>query len=395
MHPPAPLPLHGPGYHPGRGIVPVDFHAAGASAPARLSAERRRYVLVDALRGLSALGVMTYHFGTGDLERPLSIALSSYATRLFEHGWIGVHVFFTLSGFVIAHSIGRREMTWTRALRFVFRRQVRLDPPYWFAIAAGTAIPLLWRMHLRGDHRFVPGPRLILAHVLYLYDLLGMRPINDVFWSLAIEVQFYLVFVLLLAFGRRVPRVLPWLLTASAIQSLRWTLAWAFPHAWCTQHWYLFALGALVAWALDGRTRAWLPALLSVACIAAGARFDRLEPVAGGLVALLLLVAGLRGSLGTWLSARPLQFLGAVSYGVYLLHNFVGSQTRWLLGGRFRPGTPGGATGILVSAVLASILVAWGLHRTIEGWSIRMAARIRWDRDTAPPPAPTEGPPER
>src|SRR5205823_2905533 len=98
---------------------------------------------------------------------------------------------------VIAHSIGRHEMTWPRALRFIARRQVRLDPPYWCAMAIATAIAFAAYHAHPETPRFVPGPGDILAHVFYVYDLLGLHPIVAVFWSLAIEVQFYLVFVLI------------------------------------------------------------------------------------------------------------------------------------------------------------------------------------------------------
>src|SRR5438067_2034 len=180
---------------------------------------KKRYVFVDGIRGLAAVAVMLYHLGTGDLERLLARVLSSRVTALFERGWIGVHVFFAISGFVIAHSLGRHEMTMRRALRFSLRRQVRLDPPYWCAIAVGIAIPFIAHLARPSTSHWIPSFGDVVAHVFYVNDLLGTPAISWVFWSLAIEVQFYLLFVLVLLFFRRAPRVLPWIVASSALAS--------------------------------------------------------------------------------------------------------------------------------------------------------------------------------
>lgn len=342
-----------------------------------------RYAFVDGLRGLAAVSVMLFHLGTGDLRRPLAAELTPRLPAALGYGWLGVHVFFVLSGFVIAHSIGRNTMTARSALRFVLRRQVRLDPPYWCAIAVGVAFAVGARALRPGVPRFVPGPRDVVAHVLYVYDLLGLPGISAVFWSLAIEVQFYLLFVLVLWLLRSLPRLVPWVVLATAIASLHWALTWRYPHAWFTQHWYLFAMGVLVSWTLDRRVHACLPIGLGIAFVVFGLRNDRLEPVAGGVVAGLLLLAGWRGALGRWLAARPLQFLGVVSYGIYLFHTPFAGSLHLGLARLVSPTTLRGALVILTAQIGVTLGVAWLLHRTVEGWAIRLAGRIRWQEPRA------------
>lgn len=339
---------------------------------------RQRYAFVDGLRGLAAVSVMLFHLGTGDLRAPLSAALSRVSVAAFGYGWIGVHVFFTLSGFVIAHSLGRTHLSLASAARFSLRRQVRLDPPYWCAIAIGVALSLVAARLRPSVPRFLPSAKDVVAHVFYAYDLLGRPGISSVFWSLCIEVQFYLLFVLVLLVLQRWRLVLPWALAGSAVASLHWTVTWRYPHAWFTQHWYLFALGALVRWSQLGRAWPGLPALLAVVYVAVGVHHDRLEPVAGGLVAGALLVAHARDALGTWLAARPLQFCGTISYGIYLFHTPFAGPVHAGLARVVDPRRPLGALVIVVAQLAVAVGAATLLHRTVEGWAIRMAERIRF-----------------
>jgi peptidoglycan/LPS O-acetylase OafA/YrhL len=354
-----------------------------------MSAPSKRYVFVDGIRGLAAASVMLYHLGTGDLAPHLARVLSRHAIWFFERGWIGVHVFFAISGFVIAHTIAHaigHEMTPRRALRFSLRRQVRLDPPYWCAIALGVAIPFIGNLAHPGLH-WVPSLRDVALNALYVNDLLGTPAISWVFWSLAIEVQFYLLFVLVLALFRRAPSLLPWIVAASAIASLHWSLAWRFPHAWFTQHWYLFALGALTRWATmrDRRAHPALSLTLAAIFIACGVHYGRLEPLAGGVVCASLHLAAWRDGLSRWLGARPLQFLGATSYGIYLFHTPFAGPVRVAFDAFFGAPTIVGAFAVFFAQIAVTLLAAALLHRTIEGWAMRLSSRIRWHDDPVSP----------
>ncbi len=104
-------------------------------------------------------------------------------------------------------------------------------------------------------------------------------------------------------------------------------------------------------------------------------------PVGGGLVAsgtaALILFGGLRGRLYDWLSPRPLQFLGTVSYSLYLIHVpivavLLGVQTRLsVLSGDVA------AFAMFVGAAGLSVAAAWGMYLLVEHPSIRLAGRLR------------------
>jgi peptidoglycan/LPS O-acetylase OafA/YrhL len=86
----------------------------------------RRYEALDGLRGVAAVGVMLYHVG-GWTGRPW----------LVSHGYLAVDFFFCLSGFVLAHAYGRREIGW---LGFLRQRLVRLWPLIALTMLAGAAV---------------------------------------------------------------------------------------------------------------------------------------------------------------------------------------------------------------------------------------------------------------
>lgn len=96
-----------------------------------------RYVFVDALRGLASLGVLLAHMVVNGMSKDtLQTLLPTWFQEFCFNGQFGVEVFFVLSGFVIALSLSQKPLSKTRALNFVLRPQIRLDPPYFVALVA-------------------------------------------------------------------------------------------------------------------------------------------------------------------------------------------------------------------------------------------------------------------
>ena len=95
---------------------------AGGAMPPR----GRRVEILEPLRGLAALAVAWFHFtnATGLLPEGWLRASGRY-------GWLGVEVFFVISGFIIPYSLFNAGYRFPRhAGRFILKRIVRLDPPY-------------------------------------------------------------------------------------------------------------------------------------------------------------------------------------------------------------------------------------------------------------------------
>jgi hypothetical protein len=357
------------------------------TSPAATPTARPRLAFIDALRGLAAVSVMLYHFCTGGLSLPaLRDGLPELVVGALGHGWLGVQTFFVLSGFVIAYAIGDRPVTPRGAALFALRRQVRLDPPYWASIvfAAGHA----WRRKLLwGGDRTAPSATDILANVLYLQEILQVRAVQAVYWTLCIEVQLYLTFAVMLAALDRharaaatvAPRVLTaWVVFVTGAWSLDAALLWRARTAWVITHWYLFAMGVCTWYALAGHLpRGALLAGLLGASIASF-QFDRIEPAVGAAVAAVVYLVGRRDALATLLSGRVWQWLGRLSYSVYLVHTVAGAISRGMLRRPWLERSVGGVAVIVVCAMSLSFALAWLLHVTVERRAIAWASRIRW-----------------
>lgn len=164
-----------------------------------------RFVFIDALRGLAALSVVLFHAVEGH-HIPELFGRLPYGLQIgLENGNLGVAIFFVLSGFVIAHSLYDQKMNISLLGRFTLRRSLRLDPPYWFAIALTIGLSMLGSLVVKDRSIETYSLGQVAAHLLYLQDILGYQNINSVFWTLCFEIQFYLVFAILLAVGRNDP----------------------------------------------------------------------------------------------------------------------------------------------------------------------------------------------
>jgi len=338
-----------------------------------------RLAFLDALRGCAALWVVLYHVHAGGQAKEALTALPTLVrTVLFDGGHFGVPVFFVLSGFVIAHSIGNDRVDARYVGRFALRRAIRLDIPYWAAIALTLAL-LELKLAVSGVSILRRhDTSAVLAHMFYLQEFLGLRDINPVFWTLTYEIQFYLLFCALLAVAHRsgVRRLMiPF--TLAAATAIVWPL---FPalhlRGLSLSQWHGFLLGAFAAWVVSGtlpmRWFALYAALLVGTWTVSG---EDVTLVCLATVIMILLVDR-AGGLATWLAARPLQFLGRISYSLYLLHVPI-SGAAFHVTTRVLGGSPL-AAGVSIGAVLlinlgAAQIFWWATERP----SIALARRMR------------------
>lgn len=222
---------------------------------------QQRFTFVDGLRGRAALAVVLFHAGEGQHIGHLLAELPPWFREGIGKGYLGVPVFFVLSGFVIAHTLFEKPMTLRSFGHFTLGRSLRLDPPYWAAIAATIAFATVASIMVTGRQTEVYSVQQLAAHVLYLQEITGHRKINSVFWTLCLEIQFYLVYAGLLWLagsepsrphqGRRIAAIL----IGAGFISLLWPLGLgpSLHYALFPPLWHGFLLGAGAYWAARKR----------------------------------------------------------------------------------------------------------------------------------------------
>jgi peptidoglycan/LPS O-acetylase OafA/YrhL len=161
--------------------MPMIFEASAPSVPAAAPSPTRHYLALDGLRGVAAIGVVTYH-------------ICGYFRLGFApaHAYLAVDFFFMLSGFVIAHAYDRRLASGFGVLGFLAVRLVRLYPLVLLGLAIGTA---LFLMRAVSTHEMRAGSVLLAAatNALLLPSpaLTYLRPwafpTDTPLWSLAFE----------------------------------------------------------------------------------------------------------------------------------------------------------------------------------------------------------------
>lgn len=332
-----------------------------------------RFTYIDGLRGLAAAAVMLHHF----VEHRVFDGAFPWLRDVCHFGHLGVPMFFCISGFVIAHSVAEKSITAKFYGNFVLRRVIRLDPPYWFAIALCIATTALGNKVFPSQAKPLPSEVNVVAHLFYVYPFFGYEPIEAVFWTLVHEVQFYLTYVALMAFMQRVTGSLtptpaatalliglPAVVSAAGLFHVRGTI---------TVTWDMFALGVF-AYYLHRRWISWKLFAGLLLAIAATLGTGNVEfKVAAIATSTSFVVAGGR-YFSTWLSGRLFQFLGAISYSLYLVHGIVGWRVLSVADAKFAELNP---WMILSAAISASIVAAWLMRRCIEVPSIAVASRFK------------------
>jgi len=352
-----------------------------------------RFVMIDGLRGVAAMMVVGYHL-YGNLSQATSEWFPAFLDVAFRHGYLGVDVFFVLSGFVIPHSLRHGEFSLAFLGRYGLRRSIRLDPPLWATIAIELALVRAGLLLFPDLGTVVPGWTQVAINAVYLQEILGAGNIVSVFWSLTYEVQFYLVLVCACVVAYQVRRaafVVRW------GRSLAYGLcAVSFLYSVAIFHdvtpspipglflirWFEFFLGVLAWGAISGTIHVGY-FVAGMAVTLGSVLLSRPEPfeyssTLGGLAASGVVIwAGLTGRLTTLLGGRGWQFLGRISYSLYLLHVCIGwrfvSLCLRVLGEPFSPLT---GIAVLSGAVAVSVLGAMLLHMAVEAPSLRLARRI-------------------
>jgi peptidoglycan/LPS O-acetylase OafA/YrhL len=302
---------------------------------------------LDSLRFLAVLGVLVSHYWI-----PQGLV---WLFADMDWGWIGVHLFFVLSGFLItgilldcrhlAESTAQPPMHFVR--QFYIRRFLRIFPIYYLAIG----IALLFNFPLA---REIWGWLITYSSNLYITVSNTWIGLFSHFWSLAVEEQFYLFWPWIILFFPR--KWIPFTLLSLIILAPAYRL-YAYemhrfdvspfdfkPGTFTLGNLDSLGMGALLAFVNQSKmpkqilqnylSRIILPLgiLLYIASLVLyhyhikPSVFFCLNDFAVSLIFVWLISStsiGFKGLPGTFLEFAPLKYLGKISYGIYVYHYFV------------------------------------------------------------------------
>jgi len=347
------------------------------TAPGRPT--RHRFHELDLLRFVAAFAVVLFHYGfrgyasdhLTDMPYPSLVPVAKY-------GYLGVDLFFLISGFVILMTASGGS-----ARHFIASRAARLYPAFW-ACCTLTFLATL----VAGGGRFTATLRQYAVNMTMMNGFIGIPSVDGVYWSLFVEMRFYLlVFAILLA-GKmsRIQEILGLWLVLVLIFS-KWPIpgvgallirdyapyfiagAMLFViHAEGASFYGLFVVAVSYLLAVHG-------ALENAAQMSARFHtpFDRAEVAAILTVSFLVLFLVATGRTRRLSSARWVS-LGALTYPLYLIHQNVGFMLMNLSYPRFNPHVD--MAGTLGAVLLAAYLVHAKVEKPFSG---RFRARLeRW-----------------
>jgi len=325
----------------------------------------QRIEVIDGLRGIASLSVCWFHMTSRHPE-------GSLVRNSGLYGWLGVEIFFVISGFIIPFALYRGKYKLTHHWgTFILKRIIRIDPPYLVAAVFAASLWYLSAMMpgFRGQPPNYSLPQLLL-HFGYLNGIFGYPWIIPAFWTLAIEFQYYLLISL----------TLPVLTSEKALYryvglALLCAAAFIFPSSVLVfKYLCLFTLGII--------------GFLYFVQIISRTEFLVLELAAaillylslGGLITTVGIITILIINFIPFKKVKLFSFLGAISYSLYVIHTptggrvinygtrFVDNELQYFF--------------LSVFAVLVSIGFAYALYFFVERPAQKWSSKIKYKDNT-------------
>lgn len=320
--------------------------------------ENKQIHSVTMLRGIASLGVCLAHL-TGTVN-------SEGLKQIGHYGTWGVSVFFIISGFIIPYSLYNSGYKITDYPRFLLRRIVRLDPPYILTIIGIFA--LSWLAQLSPHHTSQPIDPIsknTLYHLFYLVEILNGKWLIVVFWTLAIEFQFYLFLGLVFPLLK-----MKWLYVILLILALSTIPFLLTDDRFVTNYLLMFLSGILFF-------------CFKIKQI----NFSVYLPLALVFVILSYFKSGIEGVICPVLAIsfiqfankpfKPLIFLGTISYSLYLIHTPFGTDglinflQNYIV-------TDSGRIWLMCLSLPVIIFFSWLFYLVVERPSLNLAKNIRY-----------------
>jgi peptidoglycan/LPS O-acetylase OafA/YrhL len=309
-----------------------------------------RFQELDVLRGVAALAVVFFHY-------------TRHGTRYFQDypidvwiGKYGVHLFFVISGFVIFYTLEKSRTV----LDFGFSRFSRLYPTYWAALG----ILAVWMAIAQGPAFWWKG---FVVNATMLQKFVGFPDVDDVYWTLGIELAFYALMTVIFA-ARQMRHIViiacVWLVASGIWGSIHYYTGpdeRSLATTWFILAYTPYFMAGIMFYLIHSRSfRTVYGGVIALALVAAFV----IHGMTVGWITLgifALVAAAVSGWLRVFVNPVTL-WLGAISYPLYLIHRLPGyALLDWLNSLRVPHWV---ALAIAVpSALLAGTVLSWLVER--------------------------------
>ena len=332
-----------------------------------MASSSNRMPLIDALKAIAAMLVLLNHFSSyGPLAAAAREAYPDIFVWLYEYGRMAVQVFLVVAGFLAARGLSREGSALAGSpLPLIWKRYLRLVVPYMAALGLAIVAAAIASQWL--DDEAIPERATFtqwLAHLFLVHSLLGFEALSAGVWYIAIDFQLFALMAVLLWSGR-IRTIAPILVLLVASLSLFWFNRDPGWDNWAIYFFGSYGLGAAAWWAAERRQMsAWLGVMATIAIAALVVDF-RLRIALALSIALILGFSRRSGLLEHWPDFRPLNFLGRISYSVFLVHFPVLLVANGLYA-HFGLDSTTAALGVMTLAALASIGVATLFYHAVE-----------------------------
>jgi peptidoglycan/LPS O-acetylase OafA/YrhL len=272
---------------------------------------------LDALRGIAAASVMLFHYtltGVDGIVRGFS----------FKYGFLGVQLFFMISGFVIFMTIDKTK----KSTDFIVSRFSRLFPAYWMAIFLTVSITLLFSSIPFNELFSI---KQILINLTMLQYWFKVKDIEAAYWTLAIELTFYLIMLTIFILKKleHIENIcIVWLFMVVVIDTIDMPFKNYINAIFILKHAALF-IGGICFFLIkkngfNKKINIILISSLLVELYTIYIDDTRIIPLLAICLFYSIFYLYIHGKL-KFLSNKILIYLGSISYPLYLIHDKIGS----------------------------------------------------------------------
>jgi peptidoglycan/LPS O-acetylase OafA/YrhL len=350
-----------------------------------ISTTGSRIKFIDGLRAIAVLLVVFFHFYFQQISEQGKYDVSPlFLQDIFRYGNMGVYIFFVISGFIISFVTFGKVTNWSYIWKFILRRQIRLDPPFWLTVVMGVVIAVV-SVKVLNNNVHVPDALDVVTNVTYTFDILNRYDIIRVGWTLCLEIQFYLVYILISFLLQKwnvsikIEAGFLYLLFLGSLLTL--IVFGSRSSAFIVNYWYVFFMGVAVTMTVKKRLDTKMYFLFLVTPLSLLFLFPSLgvaQVLFGSITSLSIFLAFRLKKLDQWLSWRIIQFFGTISYSLYLTHCLIGNKVIRYLKNRMN-WTPDNFLStllVLFTAFAISCIFAWIFYSIVERRSVQWSKKL-------------------